>query len=54
MHRRSLTHKPLSMCGDLNRNNLHRLTCVNAWPIGRTLLGGVALLKEVWHSGGGL
>jgi hypothetical protein len=32
----------------LTRNGPHRLMCLNAWPIGSSTLGGLALLKEVW------
>jgi len=38
-------------CGGLNRYVLHRLMCVNAWPQGVMLLGGVALLEEVNETG---
>ena len=45
----------------LTRYGPHRLMCLNVWPIGRGrirrcgLVGvGVALLEEVYHSGGGL
>jgi hypothetical protein len=38
----------------LNRNGSHRVICLNAWPQGVALFGGVTLLKEVCHCGGGL
>ena len=39
----------------LNRYDPYRFMCLNAWPQGLALLGGVALLEEVchytqWHS----
>ena len=48
-------------CGGLNRNGLHKLMCLNVWPIGSgtirrcSLVGvGMTLLEEVCHCGGGL
>jgi hypothetical protein len=45
-------------CGDFNRYGPHRLTCLNAWPIGsgtikRCGIVGetVILLEEVCHCG---
>lgn len=31
----------------LNRFGPHKLTCLDAWPTGSGLLGGVALLEEI-------
>ena len=48
-------------CDGLNRNSLHRVMCLHAWPIGSGtirkcgLIGvGMALLEEVCHCRGGL
>lgn len=32
-------------CDGLDRNSLHRFIVLNAWSLGMTLLGGVALLE---------
>jgi hypothetical protein len=40
--------------GGFNRHDPYRLMSMNAWPQGVALLGGVALLEEVCHCGGGL
>ena len=43
-----------TLCGGLNRNDPHRLICMNVWPIGSNTIRrcgldgvGVALLEEV-------
>jgi len=50
-----------SGCSGLNRNDTHKVMCVNVWPIGKDTIRrhdliwvGVALLEEVCHCEGRL
>lgn len=43
---RPYLNKQNGWCGGLNRFGPHRLLYLNAWAIGKALLGGVTLLEE--------